>query len=236
MRKTFCLFSFSTLFFAYLVSCRDVLKNELKIDELEQKITVKTTTNLISDALIKGGIAKIDVQIGNDYTIYKLLKIEGVNITEGSLDLSKFYFTLKNGKLSCSGNPNLSVSLDNNEVIIQTKDFVGSLDKYLLQNNFILKELPVLLLMLREITLPEIEKINTLTAQFKKSRIAGGCSWWNTYVAFSVNVSREMAMNELREAGPLVHWGKICRVTTEMESSCYTDSHLCIATQTYCCE
>ena len=120
-----------------------------------------------------------------------------------------------------------------NKPFVISKAYSGDVDGFISSKAGGIDELPLLLLMLREITLDKSLKINTLSKEFKNSRIYG-CSFWNTYIVYAVNLTRQSAESELSES-TFSRTGETCVVTTDMETSCYTDNHLCIATQSYCC-
>ncbi|MFW5759660.1 MAG: hypothetical protein ACOCXH_01645 [Cyclobacteriaceae bacterium] len=151
------------------------------------------------------------------------------------IDLSHFEIVFDGTFFFINSRPNDKISYINNHLYLQSELYEGYL--YELQDIGKHTELIVLLLYITEITL------NPNLRQDFNSRLAtksAGCSFWDTYhvIAFGFSES-EAEYNLASEIDKYEAPGgamEFCRKIGTMNSSCGIGEHLCVASQTYCCD
>jgi len=217
---------------------KEVLEKSINQSELKSKITVSTSTDLITDVFYKMGVSGIEVKGSNDQLMYSFNTLKTFGISGKDIDLAEYPITFDGTELFFNNKTDIKVSLQDGKPYIRTSDYQGIYKD--LKDDQVSLEIEVLILFMNEITTSnEIKKtFDDTAAEYDQLYTAisggGGCSFWNTYYVFSAGASSAVAQNGL--PSEIAHYGMSnCSSIGGVDTSCVFDNHLCVSTQAFCC-
>jgi len=169
-------------------------------------------------------------------------------------------FYIEDEILHIKGKPEVGVTLLNGEPYIISENYKGSIDKFdksNLDRNYVL-----LLFTLREITSDPKKKVKSSIYRGFNTKNRGACEFWDTYWVFQFGISESTAEEgfgtteeletldrayedngyESEESGEDFYYEeegydvtRNCSRIGDLDTSCLTDEHGCLATQAWCC-
>ena len=215
-----------------VISKNDTFKTNY---QLEEKSTIAKTTSKISQLFLNMGVIEVGVtnkekMIEYSFSTKKLFGING----EGT-DFKNYKITLNNGMISISSNPNIKLTILENQPYIVTPTYKGFLKSGAYIDD---KDFNLLYLFMNELITPETSKTD---ASGIGSGSGGGCSFGNTHYVYATGGSASVA--EANLPGEIAHYTSGfntldvsgCTMFGGVDTSCVWGNHLCISTQAFCC-
>ena len=203
---------------------------------LSKEVRLSKSTDLISELLYKFGAIGIEVYDMPDGTIkYEVKTQKEFNLNGKNLNLADYVFSINNNILISSDNESgekVELSLIEGEPVEIKEGEIVRINQESIKNS----KLVVGLVLMKEVVLDSKVK-STVTVHNEEST---GCSFWNRYWVNAVGVTRSESIQTFNDGihnytnpGGAAHG---CREYGETSTSCIWDNHLCITTQTYCCD
>ena len=231
--KKLVLFSF---LFAFLISCeefeQDNPRSSQSYDDIGKLFKIKETTDQVG-ILSQFQVNQINVKNENQSFEYTFDSKSTLRIGGVDFELTSLTFKLSDGKFYLHGNEDTSFIFSENGVpSIFHNGKIAVLTKY--SESFMNSDSDILLLAYFELTSPEISR-KQIRKENSENMLKAPCSFVNTYYLTAVNISTSTAVAELESAMESGNYNAGCSLIGGMDVSCVTDSHMCVATQAYCC-
>ncbi len=216
-----------------LTSCTQ-FENQPKIslenEEIFKYFTVKQTTNFIG-LFSRFQTEKIVVEEKPNLISFNFKGLSTINLKAKDYSLSGLTFKIKNGNFYLDGN-------DSDYIFIlegMPKIYSSGKTSDLINGNphLEISDVDMLIIGYLELTTP-FEKRTDSRVDFKNHRIQ--CSFFGTYYLTSVNTSSSTTLAEIESAVSGGAYNSGCTKIGGVDVSCLFDSHICVATQAYCCD
>jgi len=213
------------------VSC---IKEEIPIVqdlgfELNSKLQVQESTDLVSDLLFKMGVSGINVEKLNDQYKFNCITVKGFFLNGRYENLSDYDFILKDGLLSIDGKHKQKITVLNDQPFMISKDYAGSIEEF--NKTVFDSEIGLLLIFLKEITLTNKLKGNNHIEIIDPK----GCSFWDTYYVFGLGFNSSASESTLDSEIERYDLSN-CSAIGNASTSCLWGSHGCVSSQAYCCQ
>ncbi len=217
--------------FVVFYSC-DKQSENLKPDsfELSDKVAVLHSTNFITPEFLNMGVTELTVSKNDNLINYKAVSQKDFRLNYNNVRMSDFEVVLEGEFLSLRNFPEYKISLSSNEPYFITPIFEGPIEKLEMQIKD--EKISILLLFLREITIDNSVKINSIST-LKQSK---GCGFWNTYYVYATGSSRSVAEADL--TSEISDYSNDLEGRTKYggtDTSCLWENHACVSSQAYCC-
>lgn len=85
---------------------------------LNKLITLKKSTDNVSDMFLNMGVTGLNVSVGHNYVTYNAKTEKDFNLNGENVDLSNYSVILKDGKISLASNPNFELTIYQNQPYI----------------------------------------------------------------------------------------------------------------------
>jgi hypothetical protein len=201
-----------------------------KNEEILSLFTVKETTESLG-VFDKFQAEKLVVETSPNSNLYRLKGESIIRIKSNDYPISTLVFQVAEGKFFLQGNESDFIYRAEGKTKIT---FAGNtIDLVDYESSTTTGELDILLLGFLELTTPN-EKRNRSKSLLATHKIQ--CSYWGTYYLTSVNTSRSTTLQELSTAVESGEYNSGCTKIGNIDVSCFTESHFCLATQAYCCD
>src|SRR5690606_11268371 len=204
--------------------------------DLDKEVKLSKSTNLVSELLYQFGATRIEVyDIPDGTSQYQVNTQREFNINGTNFNLADYTFSLKGKILTSSNiknNKKVQLSLIKGEPVEVEEGEIVRISKESIKKS----ELVVGLIIMKEMVLDSNVKATVTTYNEQSS----GCSFWDRYWVNAVGITRtesiqtfEDGIGDYTNPGGSAHG---CREYGEPSTSCVWDNHLCITTQTFCCD
>lgn len=226
-----------------ITSCEnntDFENEEKAIYNNDHNIYLKETTQFVTPNLYRLGVKSIDVTVSDsDKYEYNFQTFKDF-ITDGNFrNFSNFKVVYNKGVLSLGVKNTPTVLLRDNSIFIKTNNYMKNLKSY---NGEWSSELKILLLTLNEMTKSNKHKINATEALNDELILnpskSESCGFWDTYLAVGAGPTESVAYDNLgediRDNREFIGEND-CEAFGDVDVSCVSDEHLCVATQAFCC-
>lgn len=258
MKKNHFKFSiFTTLsFVVLLLACSSNEENqtfneksfiEQKINSekfnLQSKIVLKQSTDLISDLFFKLGVSKIDIKNMGNYTSYTFQTEKSSYLGDDEINFSDYEFIIDGEFAYEKNSPDNKITLVDNELYVVSSIYQGKFSEMgtkTKSNLGILKnELSKTIVLVNELTTTQPR--NTYSTHASSGGIGGGsaypCSGANTTYVTGMGFTNAAAIAEMENAiCTQMNAGKLngCRSLGSAEQTNY--GIITTSTKTYCCD
>lgn len=211
------------------------IENSALVSELDEMNQVFETTTQISQNLLNMGVKKIIVENNNNSSIYRFETFKEFRMNSEQINWSNYTVELTNGFISQRSKSNLKIGIRDNQPIYKTSNSLEDVNKELSFKN---NDYNILLIFLNELTMSTELKINSESLLNNYSiQKSYACSIWDEVYVYSFGGSRSSALENL---GPEIdeYSDELanCTVIGGIETSCVWGNHMCVATQSFCCE
>lgn len=216
-----------------VLSCENPEQQNPSISENEEILklfTVKETTEALG-VFDKFQAEKLVVEKNSYSNQYRLKGESIISMKSKDYPISMLVYKVEGGKLFLQGNESAYIFLSEGQTKITSSGNTINLVDY--ESSSTTGELDLLLLGFLELTTPN-EKRNRSKSLLATHKIQ--CSYWGTYYLTSVNTTRSTTLEELSTAVESGEYNSGCTKIGGIDISCYWESHLCLATQAYCCD
>jgi hypothetical protein len=223
-----CCFLISLLSSCSVEETRNETENQLHkpVDQLEAKLKVRKDTKKLSNLFQKLGVVELKMVKENGTIAYLPQTKKSFGFNGEQIDFSRYTLIFNGNKLSLKRFPEYSVTIIKDKLIFSTPE-----NNYMTieEVNFQDDNIFALTAFIQELTLEEGKK-----SEVDLSRNQAKCSFWDTYYVVSGGATRSASENNLTQSIATEDTSG-CTAIGGTDTSCVTDNHGCMSTQTYCC-
>lgn len=226
-----------------IISCsQDNTSINTKLDtsasEFNQRLSSQESSTILTKFFMNLGVVEILSTHESDSIVYNFVTEKEFFINDEFVNLRNYPITMKDGEISLNSNPNLKLTILNDQPYLNSPSYSGFLES---EEFFRDKEINILLFFMKEIITTDDFKYHS-NDYIINVQSETGCSFWDTHYIFATGGSASVAEANLPAA--ISHYTSgfntldvsHCRQFGSVDTSCVWGNHLCISTQAFCCD